>query len=212
MKKVLLAIITLFLFTNIAYAENISGMKTEGQLVNVEGVNSISIELNDKVTPISLIAYNKEDGELNKEIDEYIINRIKNATKLEIEVDPYSSEYDKYNRKLVWLYIDDTLLQKELIEKGYGQVDNINGTYNYLDELCNIQLGAIKSTVGIWKYPNIKESYCNSGINLDNIQNEDKKEDEVNKNENHATLKYMLFLSSGILCLLIILRGKNGKR
>ena len=42
---------------------------------------------------------------------------MKNAKKISIEYDPDSDKTDKYERHLVWVYVDDSLLQKELISK-----------------------------------------------------------------------------------------------
>lgn len=211
MKKLILIIITCLIFTSNVYAED-SESTNQIKLLNCESTDSITLEVDNKVTHIKLLAYDKSDGELNKTIDEYVCKRISEATNIEIEVDPYSQEHDKYNKKLVWLKLDGVILQEELISMGYGQVNFVSGTYNHLDELCNKQADAIKKTSGIWSYPNIKEEYCNSGINLSNVQNEETKEKEVNKSETFKNLKYVIFLNSGILLLLVILRSKYGKR
>ena len=42
---------------------------------------------------------------------------------------------DKYNRYLAWVYTDGTLLQSELVEKGFAKVAYVYGNYEYTDEL-----------------------------------------------------------------------------
>jgi len=35
---------------------------------------------------------------------------------------------DKYNRTLAWVYLDSVLINKEIVEKGFGVVYEYNGT------------------------------------------------------------------------------------
>lgn len=70
-----------------------------------------------------------------KEASEYTCNALKNAKKITIEYDSDSDKTDKYKRHLVWVYVDDVLLQKTLIEKGYAKVAYLYGKYQYTDEL-----------------------------------------------------------------------------
>lgn len=92
----------------------------------------------------------KEEEQFGKEASEYTCEKLKNAKTILIEYDPESDKTDKYDRHLVWIYVDDILLQKDLIEKGYAKVAYLYGDYLYTDELKEVEEVAKKSGVGIW--------------------------------------------------------------
>lgn len=85
-----------------------------------------------------------------KEASDYTCNRVKNAKKLEIEYDKGSSKTDKYERALGWIFVDDSLLQKELIQKGYAKVAYLYGNYMYTEELKSEEEKAKFSKLGVW--------------------------------------------------------------
>lgn len=96
------------------------------------------------------------EEEYGKEASEYTCNRLKNAKEISIEYDPDSDKTDKYDRHLVWVYVDDFLLQKELISKGYAEVAYLYGDYLYTDELKKEQDKAKSNNLGIWS-PNSQD-------------------------------------------------------
>jgi len=85
-----------------------------------------------------------------KEASEYTCNKITNAKKITLEFDNDSEEIDKYNRYLVWVFTDGSLLQKELIEKGYAKVAYLYGDYKYTNDLQEAQKNAQANQLGIW--------------------------------------------------------------
>ncbi len=85
-----------------------------------------------------------------KEASEYTCSKVKSAKKLEIEYDPGSNKQDKYKRMLGWIYVDDSLLQKELIEHGYAKVAYIYGDYLYTNELKHIEENVKEKKIGLW--------------------------------------------------------------
>ena len=212
--KYILLVVTMLLSTNV-YAEEIitepidTPIKIETKLINCTSSSNIWMSIDGKDTRINLLAYDKEDGNLNSEIDKYICDTLSNAKKIEIEYDEKITTTDKYNRVQVWLYVDDKLFQNELISKGYGQVNYILDDYKYLTELCNTQKLAISNSLGIWNYEGIKESYCKSGIKVGE-KIEDKKDEETTiKRYDTKTIYLILVFSSGIVLLLLIMRGKH---
>lgn len=212
MKKVVLLFISLIIFTTNALADEIDNPvleKKEVKLVNCETSTTSWYEVDGSIHIIRLLAYDPENGDLNNEIDEYACNILSNAQKIEIEYDVNALDKDKYNREMAFIYVDGKLLQEELIKKGYGQVNYVTAEYQYLTNLCEAQKSAIASKSGIWNYPNIKESYCQSGININNQEEEIKEETNLGKKYNMRELYYLLFLDSGIvlLVLLLIKRG-----
>ncbi len=192
------------LSSNFVYAEN---LKEEVSFINCNDATTFWVKTNDGVKIIKLLGIDTSDGSLNKEIENYSCNLVKNAEKLEIEYDPNSSKTDKYNRDLVYLYVDSVSLGSELIKKGYAQVNYIYNDYLYTDELCKLESDAINNKLGIWNYPNIEEAYCKSGIV---IKNEVEEENLENKDEyDYGYLKKLVFISSIITVLLIYVTRKK---
>ncbi len=86
-----------------------------------------------------------------KEASDYTCNLLTNASKIEIEYDDNSDKLDKYNRHLVWVFVDDQLLQNSIIQKGLGQVSYIYGDYKYLTQLRISEEVAKTNQIGIWE-------------------------------------------------------------
>ena len=90
---------------------------------------------------------NDENADLAKE---FTCNELTNAKKIKLEFDSKSDEKDKYERYLTWVFVDDSLLQSKLIEKGYAEVKYIYGDYKYVDELKEQEKIAKEKKIGIW--------------------------------------------------------------
>ena len=102
----------------------------------------------------------------SKEAKEYTCNMLKNAKEIYLEYDGNSDKEDKYGRLLAFIYVDDILLQKSLIEKGYAKVAYIYGDYAYVSELREIEEEVKNKKIGIWSeetLPDVSEE-----INDDN--------------------------------------------
>lgn len=85
-----------------------------------------------------------------KEASEYTCNLLTKAKKIEIEYDPNSNKKDKYNRDLVWVFIDNELLQEKIIENGLAEVKYIYGDYKYTNILEEKQKYAKENKLNIW--------------------------------------------------------------
>ena len=98
------------------------------------------------------------------EASDYTCNMLKEAKNIYLEYDDNSDRYDKYDRVLGWVFVDNNNLSELLLTKGYAQVKYIYGDYLYLDELCMVQRDAYHKGIGIWN-TEIKEkyktNYCN---------------------------------------------------
>ena len=86
----------------------------------------------------------------SKEASEYTCNALKNAKEIYLEYDSNSDEKDKYGRVLAFVYVDNVLLQKSLIENGLAKVYYIYGDYSYVDELREAESIAKEKEIGIW--------------------------------------------------------------
>lgn len=94
--------------------------------------------------------YTKEKEAYGKEASEFTCNALNDAEKIELEYDDGSQKTDKYGRELAWVFVDGTLLQKELVQAGLAQVTYIYGDYQYTDELYQVQEQAKKEQLNIW--------------------------------------------------------------
>jgi micrococcal nuclease len=85
-----------------------------------------------------------------KNASEYTCTKITKAQKIVLEFDDGSTKLDKYGRTLAWVWVNDSLLQKELISVGYAKVKYIYGKYAYTDELYEEQAKAKEAKLGLW--------------------------------------------------------------
>lgn len=101
----------------------------------------------------------KGEEEGGKVASTYTCESLTNAQKLQIAYDDKSSKTDKYGRGLAWIYVDDKLLQEDLVEKGYAEVAYIYAKYEFVDYLCEVQAQAKSEKIGIWSEDR-EEGYC----------------------------------------------------
>ena len=152
MKKIILGICTFLTFINFTYAK-----ETVKYAGCVDG-DTIKVTIKKEVKTVRLLAVDtpesaKPENEIEyygKESSEYTCSRIKKAKKIELEYDANSDKVDKYDRLLAWVFVDDKLLQTELVEKGYAKVAYLYGDYKYTDILKEKQEKASAKSIGIW--------------------------------------------------------------
>lgn len=75
---------------------------------------------------------------------------LENASVIELEQDNESDEYDKYGRYLAWVFVDDSLLQEDLIENGLAKVAYLYGDYKYTSILEEKEIIAQNNKIGLW--------------------------------------------------------------
>jgi micrococcal nuclease len=84
------------------------------------------------------------------EASKYTCNELKSAKVIEIEFDINSESFDKYNRLLAWIFVDNKLLQSKLISMGYAKVAYLYGDYKYTSILLDEEEVAKQKRIGIW--------------------------------------------------------------
>lgn len=84
------------------------------------------------------------------EASTFTCNELKKAKSIVLELDNSSDKYDKYNRMLAWVFVDDILLQKKIIEIGYAKVAYLYGDYKYTDILRAEEAESHEKGLGIW--------------------------------------------------------------
>ena len=149
MKKVLLILLILLPF--FVSAEEVEFSKC------IDG-DTFKVVLNEKQVTVRLLAVdtpesvhpNKEKEYYGDEASKFTCEKIMNARNIEIEYDSNSDMYDKYDRLLAWVFVDNVLLQDEIIKNGYGKVAYLYNDYKYTNILLNSEKIAQKNHLGIW--------------------------------------------------------------
>lgn len=168
MKKFLLALTIFWGFIGITYADE----RIDVSLVKCVDGDTAVFNVNDEEIKFRFLAIDtpetvhptKGEEEGGKVASTYTCERLSNAQKLQIAYDEKSTKTDKYGRGLAWIYVDDVLLQEELIKLGYAEVAYIYGKYEFVDHLCEVQSEARDAKLGIWS-GNREEGYCKTKSN-----------------------------------------------
>jgi len=165
--KLILLLILSFLSINNVYA------KEEITFHSCVDGDTFHVTINNEKQTIRMIAIDTPEsvhptkGEefYGKEASEYTCNKVKNASKIEIEYDENSDKLDKYNRIIAWVFVDDNLLQKDLVENGYAKVAYLYDDYKYTKILEESQELASIKNIGIWSEEIEEEkNYSNKDI------------------------------------------------
>lgn len=93
----------------------------------------------------------KEVEAFGKEASTYTCDQLTNAKEIKLEYDEASDREDRYNRRLVWVFVDGVLLQKNLVELGYAEVTYLYDDYKYTPILQDTEAIAKAKKVGIWE-------------------------------------------------------------
>lgn len=98
---------------------------------------------------------NDESNDINEDfVSNYVCETLKNAKEIRIEYEPNIEKEDRFGRIQAWVFVDDILLQEDLINKGYVKVMYLEDNYTYTEKLKDSQKKAKEDKVGIW---NLKE-------------------------------------------------------
>lgn len=182
MKKYLILLVIILLPINVLAYNNdtvklskcIDGDTARFILNNEEiKVRFIGIDTPESVKP------NEEVQKYGKEASTYTCKKLSSAKKIVLEYDDEAGKTDKYGRTLAYVFVDDTLLQEQIVRNGYAKVKYINEKYKYYDKLKSAEEKAIK--------------------NKKRIYSDEKNEDELEKNITKYLKKYAKRILSNIL-------------
>lgn len=119
-----------------AYFANADGVEMKCRFLAIDTPESVKHD--EEVEPYAI------------EASEYTHKRLASADKIVLEFDENSDLTDKYGRVLAWVWVDGSLLQKELVEQGYAEVKYLYDDYAYVDALKKEQAKAKEMKKGIW--------------------------------------------------------------
>ena len=148
----------------VKYSKSVDGDTAKFELDGKEiTVRFLGIDTPETVHPT------KGEEPYGKEASNYTKGKLENAHKIEIEYDENASETDKYERALVWVWVDDTLLQEELISNGLASTYMLQDNYKYAWMLQENEEKAKEEKVGIWS----EEAKTQENVIVENIESED---------------------------------------
>ena len=176
MKKIKLLIILLIIIIPL----NVNAQKDTVKFSSCIDGDTANFILNKKEVKVRFLAVDtpetkhptKGEEPYGKEASKYTCKRLKEASKIELEYDDNSDKKDKYNRYLAWVFVDDSLLQAELIKNGLAEVAYLYGDYKYTPLLQDYEENAKVQKVGM--YSGEKSYY-------ENHKNDKKKTNTKNK-------------------------------
>lgn len=131
-----------------------------------------------------------------KEASKYTCDMLSNAKKIVLEYDINSDKTDKYDRHLVWVFVDDVLLQEELVSNGYAKIKYVYGDYKYLDELKKEEQIAKGNRIGVWNLDDESSSSNTNASNSDNSASYDEKYDSLLASIFEILKKFVDFLET----------------
>ncbi len=91
-----------------------------------------------------------------KDASNYTCKKLKSAKNIYVSYEKTSIKTDKYQRHLVWVYVDDNLLQELLIENGYAYVEYVYTNLTYLDQLYKSEKKVIESKINLYNEYKVK--------------------------------------------------------
>ena len=149
MKKIFI-LITIFFSMTI----NVNAKKIKVELEKCIDGDTISIKNNEIISKVRFLAIDAPEIDKEEpysiEAKEFLCNKIKEGKNLYLEFDDKSDKVDKYDRTLAWVWIDNTLLQTEIVKNGYAKVAYLYNEYKYASELINFQNYAQENKLNIW--------------------------------------------------------------
>lgn len=114
---------------------------------------------------VKFIGIEVEDFLKGNELDEidevsvadYVCSSLTNAKEIKLEYEKDINNKDKYGRVLAWVFVDGTLLQENLVEKGYAKVAYLYDDYKYNDVIKEKEEIAKENKVGLWSETKVEE-------------------------------------------------------
>lgn len=129
----------------------------EGTVTRVVDGDTIEVYENKKVEKIRLIGVNTpETLDPRKEVECFgleasmFLKKELEGKKVKLEVDKSQADKDTYGRSLRYVYLNDTNINKKIIEEGYGFEFTYKKPYQYQDEFKKAESLAKENQKGLW--------------------------------------------------------------
>lgn len=115
-------------------------MKVEVELEKTIDGDTAIFKVNGKSETFRFLSINTPElnEQKGEEAKDYVDTILKNSKNIFIEYD-YKAKKDKYGRSLGWIWVDEVLLQEELVINGYAEVAYLYDDYKYNDLLQGLE-------------------------------------------------------------------------
>ena len=114
------------------------------------GLNEIKVKFLG--VEVEEIIKDDETDEINGSfVSDYVCSSLQSAKKIRIEYEPNIDKEDRYGRIQAWVFVDDVLLQEDLVKNGYARIMYVNDDFTYLERLKEAQNFAKENKLGVWK-------------------------------------------------------------
>ena len=164
MKKIYILFLGIILFI---IPLSVSAKKEKVELKKCIDGDTIKVIYNGEERKLRLLAIDApeidEEEDYATEAKDYLCKLVSESKDIKIEFDPKSDKEDKYERLLVWLYVDDNLAQEMILKSGFAKVKYVYDKYKYIDKLNEAESFAKDNKLNIWSdYEYIKEEKANN--------------------------------------------------
>lgn len=120
--------------TSARFIQNGNEIKTK--FIGIDVINAMESNENDEIS--------------TEFVDNFVCDLLKSAKKIELELEAKSDIKDKYDRYIVWVFLDDSLLQNSLVNKGYAKTFYLYEDYKYYNMLKQSEASAKEEKLGLW--------------------------------------------------------------
>ena len=100
-----------------------------------------------KVKFLSIQGVSVDDIDINK----YVCDKLSSAKEIKIEYEPSEPSEDSFGRIQAWVFVDNSLLQEDLLKNGYAKILSVSDDYLYSEKVKEAQKYAKENNLGIWK-------------------------------------------------------------
>lgn len=129
----------------------------EATLVKCIDGDTATFKLNNQDLKVRFLAINApeiahENNEAEPygvEAQNYTCDMLKKAKKIRLEFE--KSKTDKYGRNLAWVFVDEKLLNEEIVKVGLAKVAYLYDKYKYTPQVKQAEKTAKKNKVNLWK-------------------------------------------------------------
>ena len=159
MKKIVVGLIVFFsMVINVYSEEKINVFFSQC----IDG-DTAKFIMDDQIIKVRFLAIDTPESTTEKEpygeeASYFTCEKLKNASKIELEFDSNSDKIDKYNRYLAWIWVDNYLLQDLIISNGLGEIAYLYDDYKYTDLLKEHQSIAKTNNIGMWNNEEVNTS------------------------------------------------------
>ena len=229
-KKYLISLVVLFILlilTNVSFAESNKNDRFQAKYIKtadgdtarfiIDGEN-VRVRFLGINTP-EISGENKVEEPFGNEAFEYTKNKLDNAKKIELEYDDVADKEDRFGRKLCYIWVDDELYEKELLEQGLAKTYMLKNNYKYADELKSAERKAKDAKIGVWSeseeaVETSEENVINSNESYTTIPNTIEQNGYVNEYSdfsNEMPISYIILIIV-VIAVSIYLRKKNYRK